>query len=114
MIGCLFCDIVARKLPADIIKDDGVVVAIRDVNPQAPTHVLVMPYEHIASAAELTPTHDALWARLLHVAQAVASDDGVDRSGYRLVTNVGRDGGQTVAHLHVHLLGGRPMSWPPG
>jgi histidine triad (HIT) family protein len=114
MNGCLFCDIVARKLPADIIKDDGVVLAIRDVNPQAPTHVLLMPYEHIASAAELTLVNDALWARLLHVAQEVAVDDGVARSGYRLVTNVGRDGGQTVAHLHVHLLGGRPMSWPPG
>jgi histidine triad (HIT) family protein len=114
MNGCLFCDIVARKLPADIIKDDGVVLAIRDVNPQAPTHVLLMPHEHIGSVAELTPANDALWARLLHIAQEVAIDDGVARSGYRLVTNVGRDGGQTVAHLHVHLLGGRPMSWPPG
>jgi histidine triad (HIT) family protein len=114
MNGCLFCDIVARNLPADIIKDDGVVLAIRDVNPQAPTHVLLMPYEHIASAAELTPAQDDLWARLLHIAQEVAVDDGITRSGYRLVTNVGRDGGQTVAHLHVHLLGGRPMSWPPG
>jgi histidine triad (HIT) family protein len=114
MNGCLFCDIIARKLPADIIKDDGVVLAIRDVNPQAPTHVLLMPYEHIASAAQLTQANDTLWARLLHVAQEVAVDDGVARSGYRLVTNVGRDGGQTVAHLHVHLLGGRPMSWPPG
>jgi histidine triad (HIT) family protein len=114
MNGCLFCDIVARKLPADVIKDDGVVVAIRDVNPQAPTHVLLMPHEHITSAAELTPADDALWARLLHMAQEVAIDDGIVTSGYRLVTNVGRDGGQTVAHLHVHLLGGRPMRWPPG
>jgi len=114
MNGCLFCDIVARKLPAEVIKDDGVVVAIRDVNPQAPTHVLLMPYEHITSAAELTPAQDALWARLLHIAQEVAIDDGIVTSGYRLVTNVGRDGGQTVAHLHLHLLGGRRMRWPPG
>jgi histidine triad (HIT) family protein len=114
MSDCIFCDIVARKLPADIIHDDGEVLAIRDVNPQAPTHVLVMPHEHIASAAELTPAQDPLWGRILHVAQAIATDDGIDESGYRLVTNVGANGGQTVPHLHMHLLGGRHMSWPPG
>jgi histidine triad (HIT) family protein len=114
MSDCIFCDIVARKVPATILHDDGTVIAIRDVNPQAPAHVLVLPHEHIESAAQLTAAHDGLWARILHVAQAMARNDGIEESGYRLVTNIGQDGGQTVAHLHVHLLGGRHMSWPPG
>jgi histidine triad (HIT) family protein len=114
MKDCLFCAIAAGELAADRVHEDDDVVAFRDINPQAQTHILVIPREHIASAAELTPAQDPLWARLLHVAQQLADSEGIDETGYRLVTNVGRNGGQTVNHLHLHLLGGRHMSWPPG
>jgi histidine triad (HIT) family protein len=111
---CIFCAIAAGEIPADCVHEDDDVIAFRDTNPQAPTHVLVVPREHIGSAAELTPAQDPLWGRLLHVAQQVADAENIDESGYRLVTNVGVNGGQTVNHLHLHLLGGRHMSWPPG
>jgi len=114
MSDCIFCAIAARDLPATFLRDDGEVLAIRDVNPQAPTHVLVMPREHIVSVAELTPAQDGLWGRMLHVAQSIAEDEGIDETGFRLVVNTGHNGGQTVDHLHVHLLGGRRMTWPPG
>jgi len=114
MSDCLFCKIVEGTIPATIVHEDAVVIAIRDINPQAPTHILVIPREHIASAADLTPSQDPLWGRMLHVGQKLAQDEGIDETGYRLVTNVGRNGGQTVDHLHLHLLGGRQMSWPPG
>jgi histidine triad (HIT) family protein len=114
MSDCLFCDIVARTIPATIVDDDGEVLAIRDVNPQAPTHVLVLPHRHIVSANDLTRADDALWGRMLEVAQHVAAGDGIAEDGYRLVINIGSNGGQTVGHLHVHVLGGRLMTWPPG
>jgi histidine triad (HIT) family protein len=114
MSDCIFCGIAAGTVPATIVHRDDHVVAFRDLNPQAPTHVLVIPVQHVGSAAELTPAHDQAWARLLHVAQTIAEDEGLDGDGYRLVVNVGRNGGQTVEHLHVHLLGGRQMTWPPG
>jgi histidine triad (HIT) family protein len=114
MNDCLFCGIVAGEVPSTRVHEDDAVIAFRDINPQAPTHILVIPREHIDSAADVTPAQDAIWARLLHVAQELARREGIDRSGYRIVTNVGRDGGQTVRHLHLHLLGGRPMTWPPG
>lgn len=114
MKDCLFCGIAAREVPADILVEDDLVVAFRDVNPQAPSHILVIPREHVGSAAELMPANDGLWARLLHVTQQLAVADGIAGDGYRIVTNVGRDGGQTVGHLHLHLLGGRRMTWPPG
>ncbi|HEY0409783.1 MAG TPA: histidine triad nucleotide-binding protein [Candidatus Dormibacteraeota bacterium] len=112
--SCLFCRIAAGTIPATVVHSDERVLAFRDINPQAPVHVLVIPREHIGSAAELTPAQDQLWGRLLHVAQAIAEDEGQADAGYRLVTNVGRCGGQTVRHLHLHLLAGRQMSWPPG
>ena len=111
---CVFCRIVAGELPADIVHETDHTIAFRDLNPQAPTHVLVIPTTHVQSAHDLTPAHDGVWARVLHVAQAIAEEDGHDRDGYRLVVNIGRNGGQTVDHLHVHLLGGRQMTWPPG
>lgn len=114
MSDCIFCAIAAGDIAANRLYEDDVVVAFRDINPQAPTHILVIPREHIGSAAELTPAQDPLWGHLLHVAQQMADDEGIDQSGFRLVTNVGVDGGQTVPHLHLHLLGGRPMRWPPG
>ena len=89
-------------------------MAIRDVNPQAPVHILVLPREHIESVSDLTPSQDAMWGRMLHVAQSIAQDEGIDETGFRLVVNTGTNGGQTVDHLHMHLLGGRPMTWPPG
>jgi histidine triad (HIT) family protein len=112
--NCPFCRVAAGTLPATLVHSDDEVVAFRDINPQAPTHVLVIPREHIGSAAELTPAHDHLWGRLLHVAQDIAVEDGEADAGYRLVTNIGSNGGQTVHHLHLHLLAGRRMTWPPG
>ena len=114
MTDCLFCAIASGDVPADRVHEDDDVVAFRDINPQAPTHILVVPREHVASAARLDSAHDALWARLLHVIQQLARSGGIEDSGYRIVTNVGRDGGQTVDHLHLHLLGGRHLTWPPG
>ncbi len=110
---CLFCRIVAGEIPAAKVHEDDAVIAIRDINPQAPTHILLMPVTHIASAAELTTDHAALLGRLFGVAADLARSEGLER-GWRLVVNVGPEGGQTVDHLHIHLLGGRPMHWPPG
>jgi histidine triad (HIT) family protein len=114
MSDCIFCSIAAHEVPATFVREDDQVLAVRDVNPQAPVHVLVMPRDHIESVAELTPAQDGLWGRMLHVAQAIAEDEGIDETGFRLVVNNGKDGGQTVDHLHLHLLGGRHMTWPPG
>lgn len=111
---CIFCAVAAHEAPGDFVRQDHDIFAIRDVNPQAPTHVLVLPVEHITSAAHLTTEHADLWNRMLTVAQEIARDAGLDEKGYRLVVNVGREGGQTVSHLHLHLLGGRQMTWPPG
>jgi histidine triad (HIT) family protein len=114
MSACLFCAIVAHETPAEFVVEDDHVAAIRDINPQAPTHVLIIPREHITSADELTAEHDELWGHMVRVAQQIANDEGIREGGYRLVANVGRAGGQTVDHLHLHLLGGRQMHWPPG
>jgi len=110
---CLFCRMASGEIPVPKVHEDDLVFAIRDINPQAPTHVLVIPAEHIASAAELGETHGPLLARLFAVAGDMARADGL-QGGFRIVVNTGPDGGQTVHHLHVHLLGGRPMRWPPG
>jgi histidine triad (HIT) family protein len=110
---CLFCRIVAWEIPSTRLHDDDRVIAIRDIHPQAPTHILVLPKAHIASVADLTDADGPLLGRLFGVAATLARQEGLD-GGWRLVTNVGDDGGQTVDHLHVHLLGGRPMTWPPG
>ena len=110
---CLFCRMASGEIPVPKVHEDELVFAIRDINPQAPTHVLVMPAAHIRSAAELTEADAPMLSRLFSVAARVAADDGLD-GGWRLVSNVGADGGQTVAHLHLHLLGGRRMGWPPG
>jgi histidine triad (HIT) family protein len=110
---CLFCRIAAGEIPATKIHEDDLVFAIRDIHPQAATHVLVMPLAHVVSAADLTEADAPLLGRLFSVAAKIAADEGLE-NGWRLVSNVGPDGGQSVAHLHVHLLGGRPMTWPPG
>lgn len=111
---CLFCRIAADEIPSTKVHEDDVVVAFRDIAPRAPTHILIIPRDHIASAADLTEDHAGMLGRLFAVAATIARDEGIADGGYRLVSNVGRWGGQTVDHLHVHLLGGRPFSWPPG
>ena len=111
---CLFCGIVAGRIPSTQVHADEAVIAFRDIAPRAPTHVLIVPRRHIASAADLTEADGPLLGRLFAVAAAIARDEGIADGGYRLVSNVGRWGGQTVDHLHIHLMGGRPFRWPPG
>ena len=113
---CLFCRIVAGEIPGDIVRTDALTVAFRDIAPQAPTHVLVVPREHVRNAAAVTAEHAELVAALLVSAKAVADQEGIggEDRGYRLVMNVGPDALNSVDHLHVHLLGGRAMDWPPG
>jgi len=114
MTDCLFCRIVSREIPASIVYEDDRVVAFTDVNPQAPTHILVVPKRHIASLNDLTPGDDQLVGELNRRAAAIAQERGIDARGYRTVFNTNRDAGQTVFHIHLHLLGGRSMQWPPG
>ncbi len=111
---CLFCRIVRDEIPAEIVLRDDQVVAFRDINPRAPTHILVVPVRHIGSAAELTEADGPLLGHLFAVAAQLARDAGVAEHGYRLVTNAGSAAGQSVPHLHFHLMGGRSMGWPPG
>jgi histidine triad (HIT) family protein len=110
---CLFCRIVAKEIPADVVLDRDDVLAFRDVNPQAPTHVLVIPKEHVPSLEAVAAHHGPLLSALVAAVNEVAEADGV-AGGYRMVTNVGADAGQSVGHLHLHVLGGRAMTWPPG
>jgi len=112
--SCIFCRIAAREIPADIVRESDLLVAFRDTNPQAPTHILIVPKEHISSIAEIEDRHGDLMADIAQAAMHLATAEGIADSGWRLVTNVGADAGQTVLHLHVHLLGGRAMGWPPG
>ena len=114
LADCLFCRIVRGELPARIVADDELVLAFHDIAPRSPTHVLVIPKVHIASAADLTEADGPLLGRMFAVAADVARQEGVQDSGYGVVTNIGADGGQTVGHLHLHVMGGRPFSWPPG
>jgi histidine triad (HIT) family protein len=111
---CLFCKIAAREIPAEIVHETDHVVAFRDINPKAPTHILLIPKEHISSVAAVADDHGGLVAEILQAAAHLAEAEGIHQSGWRLVTNVGPDAGQSVPHLHFHLLGGRGMSWPPG
>jgi histidine triad (HIT) family protein len=112
--SCLFCRIAAREIPADIVRESDRLVAFRDTNPQAPTHILIIPKEHIGSIAEIEDGHGEMLADVAQAAAHLATTEGIDEGGWRLVTNRGADAGQTVFHLHFHLLGGRPMGWPPG
>ena len=112
--SCIFCRIVAGELPSTRVHEDADVIAFRDIAPRAPTHILVIPREHIASAADLADEHGRILGRLFAVAADLARSEGIADAGYRVVTNVGRWGGQTVDHLHFHLMGGRAFEWPPG
>jgi histidine triad (HIT) family protein len=111
---CLFCRIVAGEIPATKVKEDGLVLAIRDIAPRAPTHILLLPKVHIDSALELTDADSQMVGRIFAMAADLARSEGIAGGGYRLVSNVGRWGGQSVDHLHVHLMGGRAFEWPPG
>lgn len=113
MTDCLFCKIVAGDIPAKRVYEDELSLAFADINPQAPVHLLLIPKEHIQSTAQATAEHGALLGHLLSTAATIAREQHLDR-GYRIVINTGDDGGQTVDHLHLHLLGGRAMHWPPG
>lgn len=110
----LFEKIVARQIPAQIVYEDDLVLAFRDINPQAPTHVLIVPKKAIPCIAEAAADDHALLGHLLLKAAEVAAKIGLKENGYRLVINNGRDGGESVPHLHCHILGGRPLAWPPG
>ena len=113
MSDCLFCKIVAGDIPAKRFYEDDLTVAFADINPQAPVHLLVIPKQHLPSTAHATAEHAGLLGHLLATVAKIAAEQNLDR-GYRIVINTGADGGQTVDHLHLHLLGGRPMGWPPG
>jgi histidine triad (HIT) family protein len=115
MADCIFCRIATGEIPATIVKRTPEAVAFRDLTPQAPTHVLIIPTRHLAAVRDAPDAADAAeLGRLLQFAAGVATELGLDEGGYRLVTNTGKHGGQSVFHLHFHLLGGRPLGWPPG
>lgn len=110
----IFTKIINREVPADIVHEDELCLAFRDVSPQAPTHILVIPKKPIVSLEQLEAEDAALLGHLWLTIQKVARDEGLSEGGYRVVVNCGRDGGQSVDHLHFHVLGGRPLTWPPG
>jgi histidine triad (HIT) family protein len=114
MSDCLFCRIVKREIPAAIVYEDDHVLAFNDINPQAATHVLVVPKQHIASLNDLQPGDDPIVGEVVRRAAAIAKERGIAERGFRTVFNTNREAGQTVFHIHLHLLGGRPMTWPPG
>lgn len=114
MSDCLFCRVAAKTIPAKVLHEDDHTLAFDDIHPQAPVHTLVIPKRHVASIQDLGESDQALLAQLLLTCTKVAKDKGLADSGFRLVANSGRHGGQTVFHLHFHVLGGRHMAWPPG
>lgn len=114
MSECLFCRIITREIPGSIVYEDDRLLAFNDVNPQAPTHVLVVPKRHIATLNELTKEDDSLLGEMVRRSAAIAHQRGLSAGGYRTVFNTNRDAGQTVFHIHLHLLGGRSLTWPPG
>jgi histidine triad (HIT) family protein len=111
---CLFCRVAAMEIPADIVFEDDQVIAFRDINPKAPVHILLIPRAHITSAASLTEANGPMLGHMFAVAAQLARDEGIAKSGFRLTTNSGAGAGQSVPHLHFHLMGGRQMGWPPG
>jgi histidine triad (HIT) family protein len=110
----IFGKIIRREIPATIVYETEEVLAFRDISPQAPTHIVVIPKEPIVNLAHATPQHREMLGELMLAVAAIARQEGLEEDGYRVVTNIGRHGGQTVFHLHLHLLGGRDLSWPPG
>ncbi|MFN2383369.1 MAG: histidine triad nucleotide-binding protein [Gemmatimonadota bacterium] len=114
MSDCVFCRIGDGSLPADVVAEGDAWVAFRDLQPQAPTHLLIIPRRHVATANDLVGADDALMGELVRAAAEIAAREGVAEAGYRLVCNTNRGAGQSVFHLHLHLLAGRPLAWPPG
>ncbi len=114
MADCIFCKIVRGEMDTDIIYEDEYVLAFRDIDPQAPTHLLIIPREHIVSINHLENDHESTAGKLFLAAKALAAREGIEESGFRVVMNCGEDGLQTVPHIHLHLLGGRRLGWPPG
>jgi len=111
---CLFCKIIERQIPAAIVYEDDRVLAFNDINPQGPTHVLIVPKRHIATLNDLAAPDDAMVGELVRRAAAIAKERGLDAGGFRTVFNTNKDAGQTVFHIHLHLIGGRSLTWPPG
>jgi histidine triad (HIT) family protein len=114
MADCLFCKIAAGEIPAEKVKEADDWIAFRDISPQAPTHILIIPREHIATLNDVAPGNEALLGSLFLAAKQIAAEEGIAKSGYRAVVNCNADAGQAVFHIHMHLLGGREMGWPPG
>lgn len=114
MADCLFCKIIAGEIPSTKVYEDDYVLAFRDIEPQAPEHIIIIPKVHIASANEITAENSNVIGKIFEVASKIAKDLGFSENGYRIVNNCGEDGGQTVGHIHFHLLGGRNLQWPPG
>src|SRR5512139_3343486 len=113
-MSCLFCEILAGRIPAKIVRQDDAVVAFRDIAPQAPTHVLVIPRRHVSSLNDVEAGDDALLGRMVRTARDIAAEEGLAERGFRLVFNTGDDAGYSVHHVHLHLVGGRALGWPPG
>ncbi len=113
-MACLFCEIIEKNIPAEIVFEDDEIMAFRDVDPRAPVHILIIPKKHISGLPEATESDKGLMGRICLVAAGIARKEKIGQSGYRLVVNSGPDAGQAVDHLHFHLLGGRSLGWPPG
>jgi histidine triad (HIT) family protein len=114
MENCIFCKIIDNKIPCTKVYEDNQVLAFKDINPEAPIHVLIIPKEHITSVNEINEDNQHIIGHIYLTISKLAKDLGIDKDGYRVVTNIGKNGGQTVNHLHYHLLGGRNLTWPPG
>lgn len=114
MSGCIFCKVAGGEIPADVVYENDQLVAFRDLNPQAPTHILIIPRKHIATLNDLEEADANLMGKLILAAKEVARQEGIDEAGYRTLFNCNASAGQTVFHIHLHLLGGRAMGWPPG
>lgn len=113
-MDCLFCKIAAKEIPAKIVHEDEELVAFEDISPQAPVHILVIPRQHISRLNDLQPEHDELVGKIIRLAKKMAKERDIDQAGYRVVMNCNEQAGQSVFHIHLHLLGGRAMQWPPG
>lgn len=114
MSDCLFCKIIQGEIPSTKVYEDNEVLAFRDIDPQAPEHIIIIPKKHISSANEINGENSAVIAKIFEAAAKIAKDLGFAEAGYRIVNNCGEDGGQTVGHIHFHLLAGRSLQWPPG
>lgn len=114
MNNCLFCKIIEGEIPSDKVYENEHIFAFRDIDPKAPTHILIIPKEHIATTNDLNESHKSIIGEIMLTAKQLAEEEGIAESGYRTVFNCNKDGGQAVYHIHLHLLGGRQMGWPPG